>query len=54
MGPIEFNAGSHQIQEGRGLAISDGSEEMTENRLKVTDFKHITEPFDLGEVSFHF
>ena len=53
MGPIEFNAGSHQIQEGRGLAISDGSEEMTENRLKVTDFKHITEPFDLGEVSFH-
>lgn len=54
MGPIEFNAGSHQIQEGRGLAISEGSEEMTENRLKVTDFKHITEPFDLGEVSFHF
>ena len=53
LGPIEFSAGSHQIQEGRDLAIIDSSEEMTENRLKVTDFKHITEPFDLGEVSFH-
>ena len=53
LGPIEFSAGSHQIQEGRDLAIIDSSEEMTENRLKVTDFKRITEPFYLGEVSFH-
>tara|TARA_B110000483_G_scaffold127621_1_gene153193 strand:+ start:1727 stop:1882 length:156 start_codon:yes stop_codon:yes gene_type:complete len=30
--PIEFSAGSHQIQEGRDLAISDSSEEMTKNR----------------------
>jgi len=53
MGPLEFSAGSHQIQEGRDLAISDHSEERIENRLRVTDFKHIIEPFDLGEVSFH-
>lgn len=53
MGPLEFSAGSHQIQEGRDLAISDNSEERIENRLRVTDFKHIIEPFDLGEVSFH-
>ena len=53
MGPLELSAGSHQIQEGRDLAISDSSEEKIENRLRVTDFKHIIEPFDLGEVSFH-
>ena len=53
VGPLEFSAGSHQIQEGRDLAISDNSEQRIENRLRVTDFKHIIEPFDLGEVSFH-
>ena len=35
------------------MAISDNSEERIKNRLRVTDFKHIIEPFDLGEVSFH-
>ena len=53
MGPMEFSAGSHQIQEGRALAISDESETLIENRLRVTDFPHIIEAFDLGEVSFH-
>ena len=53
MGPLEFSAASHQIVEGRDLAISDDSEAKIAKRLRVTDFKHIVEPFDLGEVSFH-
>lgn len=53
MGPLEFSAGSHTIVEGRELAISDESEIKIEQNLKVIDFKHIVEPFELGEVSFH-
>lgn len=53
MGPLEFSAGSHQIIEGRDLSISDESEVAIQKRLKVTDFKHVVEPFDVGEVSFH-
>ncbi len=53
MGPLEFSAGSHQIVEGRELAISDNSEAILDEKLRVTDFKHVIEPFDLGEVSFH-
>ena len=53
MGPLEFSAGSHAIEEGRELAISDDSEEKIARRLRVTDFEHVVEPFDLGEVSFH-
>ncbi|NRA51350.1 MAG: phytanoyl-CoA dioxygenase, partial [Phaeodactylibacter sp.] len=34
-------------------AISDDSETMIAKRLKVTDFDHVIEPFDVGEVSFH-
>lgn len=53
MGPLEFSAGSHVITEGRDLKISDDSEIAIERRLRVTDFPHVVEPFDLGEVSFH-
>ena len=53
MGPLEFSAGSQIIREGRALAISDESEKQIENRLRVTDFKKVSESFDLGEVSFH-
>lgn len=53
LGPLEFSAGSHQIIEGRELEISDESETAIEQKLKVTDFKHVIEPFDAGEVSFH-
>ncbi len=53
MGPLEFSAGSHVIVEGRDLAISDDSETKIAERLRVTDFEHLIEPFDLGEVSFH-
>lgn len=53
MGPLEFSAGSHQIVQGRELAISDTSEIEIAERLRVTDFPHIVEPFDIGEISFH-
>jgi len=53
MGPLEFSAGSHQIVSGRDLQISDESEKLIYEKLRVTDFKHVIEPFDLGEISFH-
>jgi len=53
MGPLEFSAGSHVIVEGRELAISDDSEVILQKRLRVNDFQHVIEAFDLGEVSFH-
>lgn len=53
MGPLEFSAGSQAIVEGRELEIGDQSEEVLQKKLRVTDFQHIIEPFDVGEVSFH-
>lgn len=53
LGPLEFSAGSHQIVEGRDLEIGDESEAAIQQKLRVTDFKHVIEAFDLGEVSFH-
>ncbi|TFF37131.1 phytanoyl-CoA dioxygenase family protein [Mucilaginibacter psychrotolerans] len=53
MGPLEFSAGSHQIVSGRELEIGDESELLIQQKLKVTDFKHVIEPFDAGEISFH-
>jgi ectoine hydroxylase-related dioxygenase (phytanoyl-CoA dioxygenase family) len=53
MGPLEFSAGSHQIEEGRELAIGDESEAVLTRKLRVTDFPHVIEPFDAGEISFH-
>lgn len=53
MGPLEFSAGSHQIVTGRDLGISDESEQKIQERLRVTDFQHVVEAFELGEISFH-
>ena len=53
LGPLEFSAGSHQIVEGRDLEIGDESESVIQKKLKVTNFQHVIEAFDLGEVSFH-
>ena len=53
MGPLEFSAGSHQIIEGRDLSIGDESESFISEKLRVTDFPHVVEPFDAGEISFH-
>lgn len=53
MGPLEFSSGSHVIVEGRELEIGDESEILIQKRLRVTDFTHVIEPFDVGEISFH-
>jgi ectoine hydroxylase-related dioxygenase (phytanoyl-CoA dioxygenase family) len=53
LGPLEFSAASHQIVEGRELEIGDESEAVIQQKLRVTDFKHVIEPFDAGEISFH-
>lgn len=53
MGPLEFSAGSHRIVEGRELGISDESEQKIAEKLRVTDCPHVSEAFELGEVSFH-
>lgn len=53
MGPLEFSAGSQKIIEGRELSISDESEVSIKNNLKINNFPHIKEPFDIGEISFH-
>jgi ectoine hydroxylase-related dioxygenase (phytanoyl-CoA dioxygenase family) len=53
MGPLAFGAGSHLFQAGRELEISDESEQKLGQLLKDRS-KLIEEPFDLGEVSFHF
>lgn len=53
MGPLEFSAESQKIEFGRALAISDESEMEMEKKLRVNDFRHVIEPFDVGEISFH-
>ena len=53
MGPLEFSAKSHQIVFGRDLEIGDESEQQIKRNLRINNFKHVIEPFDLGEVSFH-
>lgn len=53
MGPLEFSAASHTLQAGRGLNISDESEQAIHALLRDGGYPHIVEPFDLGEVSFH-
>jgi ectoine hydroxylase-related dioxygenase (phytanoyl-CoA dioxygenase family) len=53
MGPLEFSAASHILTYGRDLGIGDESEKAIGKNLRLTDFKHVVEPFDAGEISFH-
>ncbi len=53
MGPLAFGAGSHRFNAGRDLEISDESEQKLGELLKDRS-KLIEEPFDLGEISFHY
>ncbi|MEM9649846.1 MAG: phytanoyl-CoA dioxygenase family protein [Bacteroidota bacterium] len=53
MGPLEFAAGSQDILTGRDLSISDESETLIGEKLRVSDCPKISEPFDIGEISFH-
>lgn len=53
-GPLEFSKGSQKILFGREFAISDESEVEIERNLRRSQLPVISEPFDLGEVSFHY
>lgn len=53
MGPLEFGARSHRLNNGRSLKISDESEKQIEQLLREADYQHVVEPFELGEASFH-
>ena len=53
MGPLEFSAKSYMLQGGRDLAISDDSESVISEKLRLGDFKQEFQPFEIGEVSFH-
>jgi ectoine hydroxylase-related dioxygenase (phytanoyl-CoA dioxygenase family) len=51
MGPLAFAIGSHNVEIGRGVGISDESERMMAKALAALPTDE--GPFDLGEVSFH-
>lgn len=53
MGPLEFASGSQNILTGRDLSISDESETLIGEKLRLTDCTKVSEPFDIGEISFH-
>lgn len=53
MGPLAFAAGSHRMNFGRDLQISDESERSLRRALETGRFTEVNEPFELGEVSFH-
>ncbi|MCK4755170.1 MAG: phytanoyl-CoA dioxygenase family protein, partial [Calditrichia bacterium] len=54
MGPLAFSAKTHHFSYGRELAISDESEAELQEALKKARFEYVSEPFKLGEVSFHY
>jgi ectoine hydroxylase-related dioxygenase (phytanoyl-CoA dioxygenase family) len=54
MGPLCFGRGSHLKNIGRDLEISDESERLIRQAVKQQGVLQDYEPFDLGEVSFHY
>jgi len=53
MGPLAFYAGSHRLNLGRDIEISDASERNIRRDLQQLGVALAEEPFELGEVSFH-
>jgi hypothetical protein len=53
MGPLSFSAGSHVIEIGRDLPISEESERVISDALRERNLPYVEEPFALGDVSFH-
>jgi ectoine hydroxylase-related dioxygenase (phytanoyl-CoA dioxygenase family) len=54
MGPLAFAARSHRFKYGRELEISDESEKQLQQALKAQNFTYVEEPFELGEISYHY
>ena len=52
-GPLEFSAQSNRFVKGHNMKISDESQQLLEDVLAKEGFKHVVEPFESGEVSFH-
>ena len=54
MGPLAFSVGSHRVEEGRDLEISDESERKIQQMLSERNLPIDDDRFDLGEVSYHY
>jgi len=54
MGPLAFGRGSHRFPSGREIGISDESEKQIAEHIEKHQIEQVYEPFDLGEVSFHY
>ncbi|MEM8872649.1 MAG: phytanoyl-CoA dioxygenase family protein [Planctomycetota bacterium] len=54
MGPLEFGKGSHLKNIGRDLEIGEDSERRIRDAIKEHGVVSSFEPYDLGEVSFHY
>lgn len=54
MGPLCFGLGSHLKKVGREIEISDASEALIAQEIKQHKIVEVFEPYDLGEVSFHY
>lgn len=52
-GPLSFGRGSHRKKIGRDLPISDESEQLIRAALTKEGVVEVTEPYALGDVSFH-
>lgn len=53
MGPLAFYRGSHSVEFGRDLGISDESERQITANMQARGFEIFDQPFELGEISFH-
>lgn len=53
MGPLEFATGSHYLEFGRDLPISDESERQMQDALSEQNFPTDSSTYDLGDVSYH-
>lgn len=54
MGPLSFAVGSHRLELGRNLPISDESETAVQAALEAAGLEVEDGPYNLGEVSYHF
>ncbi len=54
MGPLAFSVGSHRVEAGRDLEISDESEKKIQQMLSERNLPMDDDRFDLGEVSYHY
>ena len=53
MGPLAFSIGSHKLEIGRDLQISDESEAFLQRTLQEANLSMTEAAFDIGEINFH-